>query len=71
MAALTTRAEAALKHDAAATETTNLLRAHPTVVGLLSATHYYVDTSDIQQVRHTQQIPADRFRFSGFCKAQG
>ena len=32
MAALTTRAEAALKHDAAATETTSLLRARPTVV---------------------------------------
>ena len=32
MAALTTRAEAALKHDAAATETTALLRARPTVV---------------------------------------
>ena len=32
MAALTTRAEQALRHDAAATETTALLRARPTVV---------------------------------------
>ena len=32
MAALTTRAEAALKHDAATSQTTTLLRTHPTVV---------------------------------------